>query len=221
MGISPDRTHSLPSWMIQLPLQASPQSNLQAPLDLGRVVKEVKAELKQVIFYFYEDNCADCDRFLRDSFTQRALFEKANKSYQFIAINVMGERLLKDLYGKTLSEEDFADSMGILFAPSLVFLDEVGDAVVKLNGYTAPHKFRLALDYGSGRGRTAGSRFRDYLQRMDPIASNKELNRESFFLKPPYRLSRHEQPAIRPLLVLFEQQNPFFQMHDLLHGHFY
>lgn len=196
---NPERLHHLPEWVIKVPLES--------PLDLRLAVKTAQDNLKQVMLYFYEEQCADCDRFIRNNFTQRALLEKTNSSYQLIAIKVSGDRQLSDLYGKHMTEEEFSSRNGILFAPSLLLLDEEGDVVVKLNGYTAPHRFRLALGYGTGQGRSPGSRFRDYFKRIAPIAANKEMNRENYFLKPPYHLSRHQQPAIRPLLILFEQKN--------------
>ncbi|MCK5640196.1 MAG: thioredoxin fold domain-containing protein [Gammaproteobacteria bacterium] len=205
-SISPESPYYLPEW--ERPYYLPEWVILSSPdLDLRQAVKVARANLKQVMLYFYEDDCADCKRFIRNNFTQRTILEKTNASYQLIAINVAGSQQLTDLYGKRMTEEDFAARNGILFAPSLLFLDKEGDTVVKLNGYTAPYKFRLALGYGTGQGRSHGSRFRDYFKHIDPVKANKEMNRQSFFLKPPYRLSRHEQPSIRPLLVIFEQAN--------------
>ena len=100
-----------------------------------------------------------------------------------------------------------------MFTPTLLFLDEQGQHVLRLNGYYPPHKFKVALDYVSGGKEREGS-YRDYLAKISPSPASGKLHASSDYLQQPYDLAARK--ADKPLLVLFEQKQ--CQPCDELHG---
>ena len=90
------------------------------------------------------------------------------------------------------------------YTPTLLMLDEQGKVVLRINGYFAPHKFDLALDFVAGRHEQAGA-FRAYYAR--PTAASGKLNEFKGGLPYPLRLRDARQDSYRPLLVMFEQAN--------------
>ena len=81
------------------------------------------------------------------------------------------------------------DVFFLLFLPPLLFLDERGRVVARLNGYYPPHRFMAALQYVAEKqeGRIT---FREYLARQAPPPANGRLHAEPFFTKPPYDLTK-------------------------------
>ena len=57
--------------------------------------------------------------------------------------------------------------------------------------------------------------FHEYVMTQLPVPEHHELNRESFFLAPPFALARNIMHADRPLAVLFER--PGCRNCDILH----
>lgn len=177
----------------------------QSFLDLREDLEEASAAGKRLLLYFHQDGCPYCKKLVEQNFGQRRIAEQTRAGFEVIAINMWGDREVTDLAGRVLSEKDFAAQMRVMFTPTLVFLDEQGQSLLRLNGYYPPHKFAIALDYAALRGDRPV--FRDYLAQRAPQASAGRLHAEPFFSQPPHQLSRREHPAVRPLAVLFEQRD--------------
>ena len=54
-------------------------------------------------------------------------------------------------------------------------LDELGKVVLRINGYFAPHKFDVALDFVAGRHEKQAS-FSDFYAAASAVPANAELN---------------------------------------------
>ena len=50
-----------------------------------------------------------------------------------------------------MSEKALARRLDVQFTPTLLFFDEKGKVVARLNGYYPPHRFEAVLDYVAGR----------------------------------------------------------------------
>ena len=176
----------------------------QSFLDIREDVAEATDAGKRVLLYFYQDGCPYCKKLLEENFGQRTITAKAREHFDAIAINIWGDREVTGLDGQATTEKAFAESLRVMFTPTLLFLDERGNVVLRINGYYAPHKFMAALDYAAGHAEAQGT-FRDYLARVDPQPARGELHQQPDYLQPPYDLARRE--GNRPLLVLFEQKH--------------
>lgn len=173
-------------------------------MDLAEDVAEAKVAGKRVLLYFYQDGCPYCKKLLDDNFGTTEGAAKTRRLYDVIAINIWGDREVTGVDGVTLSEKQFAERLKVMYTPTLVFLDDVGAPMLRLNGYYAPDRFDIALDYGARRG-DAGLSFRDYAAQRAGRGAGAQLQSSPLFLKPPHVLARNRVAAQRPLLVLFEQ----------------
>ncbi len=172
-------------------------------LDLHEDVAEAAAANKRVLLYFYQDGCPYCAKLLETNFSQQAIVSKTRDNFDVIALNMWGDREVTDLNGQITTEKKIAEQLQVMYTPTLVFLDEQGKNVLRLNGYYPPDKFSVALDYVAGKHEQQGS-IRDYAAKVNPVKATGKLHQQPSFLQPPYDLSK---PMDKPLLVLFEQQS--------------
>jgi thioredoxin-related protein len=174
-------------------------------LDLREDVREAAAEGKRLMVYFGQDGCPYCTELMRVNFSQKDIVDKTRRHFNAIAINIWGDREVVWTDGKHLSEKTFAAFLKVQFTPTLLFFDEQGAVVLRLNGYYPPHKFQTALDYVSGKQENKIP-FAVYLERHVGEPGSGKLHEQPFFLKPPLDLDRTRKRGTRPLAVLFEQR---------------
>ena len=172
-------------------------------LDIREDIEEATAAGRRVLLYFYQDGCPYCAKLLNDNFGNRAITEKTRKGFDVIAINMWGDREVTDRSGEAVTEKAFAAALRVQYTPTLLFMDEQGKVILRINGYFAPHKFDLALDFVAGRHEKQGS-FRDFYAAASPVAANTRLTQLAGTLPQPLHLDRRDDSG-RPLLVMFEQ----------------
>jgi len=172
-------------------------------LDIREDLDEATASGKRLLLYFYQDGCPYCARLLNENLSQQGIVEQMKRDFDVIAINMWGDREVTGLDGKETTEKQFAVDNRIMFTPTLLFLNERGEHVLRLNGYYPPHKFKVALDYVSGR-LEGKEKYRDYLARVNPEQASGKLHTEHATVRPPYDLSA--LTGDRPLIVMFEQK---------------
>lgn len=183
-------------------------------LDIREDIDEAAESGRRLLLYFYQDGCPYCAKLLNDNFGNRSIAEKTQGLFDVIAINMWGDRDVTGLDGQPTSEKAFASSLRVQYTPTLLFLDEQGKVVLRINGYFAPHKFDLALDFVGGRHEERGS-FREFYAAASPQPANASLNVLGGMLETPLRLDQRADEG-RPLLVLFEQGS--CADCDVLHG---
>lgn len=174
-------------------------------LDFREDVREAAKEGKRLLVYFGQDGCPYCRELMQVSFRQKDIADTARRHFHAVAINVWGDREVTGFDGKTMSEKAFAARLKVQFTPTLLFFDEKGAVLLRLNGYYPPHQLRVALDYVSGRheGRIV---FAEYLRQQTRGPASGKLHDQPFLIKPPLDLDRTRNPGPRPLAVLFEQK---------------
>lgn len=188
------------------PTQHTPPWFKNSFLDLREDVADAASEGKRVMLYFYQHGCPYCARLLEDNFGQQVLADKTQRYFDVIAINMWGDREVTDLQGQAVSEKQFAVDMRVQFTPTLLFLNEQGEVVFRINGYYPPHKFDVALDY-VGKKMEGETSFSALLEKLEPEASSGVLHQDAAYLQPPYQLQGRDRRGGKPLLVLFEQRN--------------
>lgn len=190
--------------MVNPGYQEKPEWFKSSFLDIREDIAEASSEGKRVLLYFYQDGCPYCEKLLQDNWGQRSIAQKTQKHFDVIAINMWGDKEVTALDGSQTTEKNFAASRKVMFTPTLLFLDEKGDNVLRVNGYYAPDKFEAALDYVSKR-KEKKQTFRDYYAEGSPVAVKGELHEQPFILKQPYAMDQLIKNG-KPLLVLFEQK---------------
>ncbi len=173
-------------------------------LDIREDVAEAAAEDKRVILYFYQDGCPYCKKLLDINLSQHETVEKLRSRFNVIALNMWGDREVSGFDGVATTEKAFARAQRVMFTPTLLFLNEKGDIVLRVNGYYAPHEFNTALDYAAVHNGSERS-FRDYYAEVAPSPASGKLHADVASLKSDAPLDRLD--GERPLLVFFEQKD--------------
>ncbi|MGD8555965.1 MAG: thioredoxin fold domain-containing protein [Chromatiales bacterium] len=171
-------------------------------LDIREDIEEAAGESRRVMLYFYQDGCPYCEKLLKDNFGNRGIAGKTQQHFDVIAINMWGDREVTGVNGELTTEKNFARDLEVQYTPTLLFLDESGAPVTRLNGYFPPHQFNIVLDYVAGR-KEKEIDIRSYLAQQAPVEASGKLHLEEGFLTAPVDLSAQGE---KPLLVLFEQK---------------
>jgi len=170
-------------------------------LDFREDVADAAKQRKRVMVYFHQDGCPYCGKLVTTNFTQKSIVDKMHKGFIAIDINMWGDRETTWLDGKPRPEKALAAHLKVQFTPTVLFFDEKGNVVVRLNGYYPPHRFEAVLDYVSGRkeGQIA---FAEYMKTAVKESASAELHDQPFFMKAPLDLRR--KAGGKPLAVVFE-----------------
>lgn len=185
-------------------------------LDLRDDVAEAAASGKRVMLYFYQDGCPYCKKLLDTNFALADTETRTREKFEVIAINMWGDREVTGLDGEETTEKTFAGSLRVMFTPTLLFLNESGKVVLRLNGYYPPHKFNTALDYAAQYNGSEPA-FSEYLAGVSPSAASGVMHQDASFL--PAGSSLAARASGKPLLVMFEQKEcaPCDELHlDIL-----
>jgi thioredoxin-related protein len=177
----------------------------QSFLDFGEDIAEAEQEGKRIIVLFYQDGCPYCNVLVERNLSQRDIERTLREHFEVVTVNLWGDREITNVAGHTFTEKSFAKGLKVQFTPTLLFFDEKGRMVLRLNGYQPPDRFNLALDYVAGRheGRLG---YQDYLAARQVEKGTGSLHDEDFFQPEPYDLTR-PKAAGRPVAVFFEQRD--------------
>jgi thioredoxin-related protein len=170
-------------------------------LDLREDVADAARDGRRLLVYFGQDGCPYCKQLMTTNFSQRTIVEKTRRHFVAVALDLWGDREVKWLDGRVMTEKELARFLEVQFTPTLLFFDEKGAVVVRLNGYYPPQRFEAVLDYVAGRLERAQP-VADYLAGAAREPARPRLHDEAFFLRPPYDLRRKR--GDKPLAVLFE-----------------
>jgi thioredoxin-related protein len=173
-------------------------------LDLREDIAEAKEKNRRVMIYFHQNGCPYCAELVNNNFSQKPIVDFMNRHIDAVQINMWGDREVTHLDGKSYSEKQLAAKLKIWFTPTLLFFNETGDVVLRINGYYPPNRFMTALEYVAGTHESKVS-FRDYSANKLKPATHGKLNKAPYFLKPPYNLAK--VPADKPVAVFFEQKD--------------
>ncbi len=198
--ITSPHAHEIPDWFAQ------------TFLDFREDVADAAKQGKRLMVYFGQDGCPYCAALFKTNFTQPKLVEKSKRMLMPIAINIWGDREVTWLDGKSMSEKEFAKLLKVQFTPTILFFDEKGEIVVRLNGYYPPHRLDAVIDYVGGRMEKKLP-FAQYMQNAVREVASETLHEQPFLMKKPLDLRR--SGASKPLAVLFE--SPFCAGCDEMH----
>ena len=170
-------------------------------LDFREDVADAARDGKRLVAYFGQEGCPYCGKLMADNFSQRDIVDTMQRSFVAVALDLWGDRETTWLDGTVRSEKALARTLGIQFTPTLLFFDERGNVVARLNGYVPPARMRLVLAYVAAHGE-AHQTLGDYLAAHAAPATHGALHDEPFLLRPPYDLRR--KAGGKPLALLFE-----------------
>jgi len=128
--------HEMPNWF------------KQSFLDLNEDVEEAKEENKHLMLFLSLDFCPYCTKMLNDNFIEGAKNQKYIKDhFDVIGLNIKGSREVTVDEDTTMTEKEYAAFLKVQYTPTIIFFDQEGKIVVRLNGYRSQETFKLILDF--------------------------------------------------------------------------
>ncbi len=118
-------------------------------LDFREDVREAARDHKRLMVYFGQDGCPYCKALMTVNFRDPGIVETMRRRFVAVALNLWGDREVTWIDGRVLPEKDLGVALGVQATPTLLFLDEQGEIVLRLNGWHPPERFKIALDYAS------------------------------------------------------------------------
>ncbi|MFP4182693.1 MAG: thioredoxin family protein [Thiohalospira sp.] len=171
-------------------------------LDLPADLAEAREEDRGLILFWEQEGCPYCEALIETNFHQRDIVDYTRANFDVVALNLRGDRPVTTLDGEQLGEKALAEEMEVQFTPTLLFLDDEGEPILRLNGYYPPEEFRVALEY-VGEGAWREEDFATYMAEHGPgEAAEPGFVDQPFLAEPPHDLSGAEGP----LAILFEQR---------------
>ena len=174
-------------------------------LDFREDLALANSKGKRLLILFTQDGCPYCNALVERNLAQKDIEDIVRKNFEVVAINLVGDRGVSDINGRHYTEKTFAESLKVQFTPTLLFFNGKGETILRLNGYLPPEQFKIALNYLVEKN--SQLTYRDFLELNAPPAQVGKLNREPFFLLPPYNLQRHAAQKAKPIAVFFEQKD--------------
>ena len=170
-------------------------------LEFEEDVTEAAANGRRVMLYFHQDGCPYCAMLVEENFTDPELKAYIIENFDGITLNMWGDRPVVSVAGQDFTEKSFAAALQVQYTPTLIFLDESGKVVLRLNGYYPPRDFRAALDYVVQKleHKLSFSQYR--LEAM--AAATGDLIDEDFYLDE-LDLQKIIAASNKPLAVYFE-----------------
>src|SRR5712672_367717 len=103
-------------------------------LDFREDVAQAARGGRRLMILFEQDGCPYCKELILTNFSQKAIADKARKNFLAVSLNIWGDREVTWTDGKKFSEKGLAAFLKIQSTQTLVFCDEGGGAVARLNG---------------------------------------------------------------------------------------
>lgn len=171
-------------------------------LDLIEDVEEAKEENKRVMLYFHQHGCPYCAKLVNENFTDPNTQSYVQQKFEGITINMWGDKEVVSVGDRIFSEKDFALALKVQYTPTILFLNEKGKTILRLNGYYPPEKFKLALKY-AGEHLESKISFNQYMvQNSEQSTSKGKLNFQDFFIKT--NNIKNQLPKDKAIAVFFE-----------------
>lgn len=122
-------------------------SFLSAPYNLDRrssVTK--KAQQKPLVVFFEHPKCHACDILHGDTLSQPNVTKQLNK-LDVVQLNSMDDTSVITPAGKHTTSKEWADDLNITFAPSLIFFNESGKEILRVESVIRLYRLNNVLRY--------------------------------------------------------------------------
>ncbi len=170
-------------------------------LEFEEDVAEATEQGKRVMLYFHQNGCPYCVRLVEENFTDPEIKSYIQQHFDGISLNMWGDREVVSVGGKSFTEKTLSAALKVQFTPTLLFLNEQGKVILRLNGYQSPEKFRKALSYVAQK-QEHHLGFTQYMLKAT-TNSDQQLIEEDFFLAET-DLQAIIKRSTKPLALYFE-----------------
>jgi thioredoxin-related protein len=183
-------------------------------LEIADDVDEASEAGKHLLLFFELNGCPYCDRMLRESFEAEPLSSYIQANFDAIAINIQGDRDIAFNEELAVTEKELSEILKVASTPALLFLNADNKTIIRVNGYRAPERFKLILEFIATRSYQTTS-LPDYLQAR--------LDRNVYRLRdnPLFSQVTDLSSVDGPLMVIFEDGSCYDcdEFHDGILAH--
>lgn len=127
---------------------AFPEWFKESFMDMGEDVEEAKEDDKHVMLFMSLKFCPYCTKMLKDNFVEGAKHQPyIEQNFDVIAIDVKGSKEIAINEDQSMTEADYARHLKVQYTPTILFLNQENEIVVRVNGYRSSQNFKYILDY--------------------------------------------------------------------------
>jgi len=171
----------------------------QSFLDIPEDVEEAFQSGKHVMLFMDLDGCPYCTKMLNESFiAENDTSNFAKKHFDVINLNVKGSREIVWDSKNTITEKDLALKLKVQYSPTVLFLDENKNVLLRINGYRSPENFKLILEYVNGKHYKEKT-LTEYLAYNQPLSTNSQDKKNRSKVMQDFSTIK------TPLAIIFEE----------------
>lgn len=124
-------------------------------------LEELRKNKKPTAVFFEQGNCHACDLLHSDPLAKDLSIQEIEKM-NVIQLNMWADTAVKTPQGKITTAKEWARSLEIFYAPSIVFFDAEGEEIIRVDSVT--HFYRLwgVLDYVNKEGYKKARDYQDW-----------------------------------------------------------
>jgi len=130
---------------------------LEQPYDLAALLGDNKA----TAVFFEQGNCHACDLLHSDPLAKDLSIEELEKM-NVIQLNMWADTPLVTPQGVKTTAKDWAKSLDIFYAPSIVFFDNSGKEIIRVDSVTYFYRLWGVLDYVNQKGYEKSSDYQEW-----------------------------------------------------------
>ncbi len=120
----------------------------QAPYLFDRSTQAAKRPLAVI---FGQPQCHNCERFHSDILTDEVIYKRL-QNMDVVQLNMWSDTPILTPSGEKLSAKDWAKKLGIFFTPSLLFFDEQGKEIIRIDSVIQRIRFNQILKFVLEKG---------------------------------------------------------------------
>ena len=104
-----------------------------------------------LVVFFEQGNCHACDVLHTDPLSRKQI-RRRFAGFESVQLDMWSDTPVVTPQGKATTAREWADKLGIFYAPSIVFFDEYGREIVRLDSVTQFFRLRNVLNYVMSKG---------------------------------------------------------------------
>ncbi len=130
---------------------------LEQPYDLAALLDNKKA----TAVFFEQGNCHTCDLLHSDPLSKDLSIQEMEKM-NAIQLNMWADTPVLTPQGEKTTAKDWAKSLEIFYAPSIVFFDDKGKEIIRVDSVTYFYRLWGVLDYVNQKGYEKSSDYQEW-----------------------------------------------------------
>jgi len=134
-------------------------------LDRRRSAVKSKSNVKPLVVFFEHPRCHACDILHGDTLNQPQVIKQLNE-LDVVQLNTMADTPVVTPAGREMTSREWAEDLNITFAPSLIFFDESGKEVLRVESVIRLYRLNNVLRYIIGKKYNDYPTFQSWLHDM-------------------------------------------------------